>query len=104
MKQVLGEATDFGMGLGIHDSPSCDRPLAGRGEPIASDQARATTGIVADRRLLSLGMMVLRPSGFGDCPRLHEHTSMTVRWFRYPPGSNEHFAMRAARRTLVKRS
>jgi hypothetical protein len=35
-----------------------DRPLAGRGEPIASDQAFATTGIKADRRLLSLGMKI----------------------------------------------
>jgi hypothetical protein len=35
-----------------------DRPLAGRGEPTASDQARATTGMKADRRLLPLGMMV----------------------------------------------
>jgi len=35
-----------------------DRPLAGRGEPIASDQACATTGTKADRRLLSLGIKV----------------------------------------------
>jgi hypothetical protein len=35
-----------------------DRPRAGRGEPIASDQAFATTGMKADRRLLSLGMKI----------------------------------------------
>jgi hypothetical protein len=56
MEQMLGEEADFGMGLGIHGSPSLTDHRAGRGEPISSDQAVTTAGTVVNRLQLSLGM------------------------------------------------
>jgi len=49
VEQVLGKDADFGMGLGIHGSPSLTDHRAGRDEPISSDQAVTTAGTVVNR-------------------------------------------------------